>query len=506
MALVPPAMEAAEALAATAHATGGGSEGTLGVLGNGGPGGSAAGILLSAPGGSSSPLAPSLDIATAVRSLGMDESMFRGFVQEIGGVWEEVTLGEIFDMFDEDLVAAMRTCNAVTDEGEVRPLSSLQRGHVRRGLQRLAELAGQTPKAWGGSAQAVKAPPAAAPAQQQAPQQVVVTPTMHEFSTVIEQGRRTTFQELSSEKVRTLCEAYDDKWGTPRDYEDCSALQLSALAAKLGLDESPWVDFARIQKLLYFNSDVFVNGEYIKRKILGPSNFEGFRKSWQVFRTAALKLDFTKAGPVDSYLEGVRQLATLFPRDWGTIYTVVSHNMEERWDQLRAKMERAVQNGKPPDAWDPKRPWQAIASHAKSYSVEFSTEENADAFADLCSGLDSSWADPRNQRPSIIRVRGDLPVDVRERQRAASMIWQQTLDLIKAGGRSTHTYKLGVNGYQGLIHLSSPDDVYELFWIKGSAETGYQCDPVLESFREWNVNDQAVLDMLPRVSHSTRPR
>ncbi|CAK0796880.1 unnamed protein product [Prorocentrum cordatum] len=352
MALVPPAVEAAEALAATAHATGGGSEGTLGVLGNGGPGGSAAGILLSAPGGSSSPLAPSLDIATAVRSLGMDESMFRGFVQEIGGVWEEVTLGEIFEMFDEDLVTAMRTCNAVTDEGE--------------GLQRLAELAGQTPKAWGGSAPAVKAPPAAAPAQQQAPQQVVVTPTTHEFSTVIEQGRRTTFQELSSEKVRTLCEAYDDKWGISRDYEDCSALQLSALAAKLGLDESPWVDFAvwgpfgkRIQKLLYFNSDVFVNGEYIKRKILGPSNFEGFRKSWQVFRTAALKLDFTKAGPVDSYLEVVRQLATLFPR-WGAIYTVVSHNMEGRWDQLREKMERAVQNGKPPDGWDPKRPWQAV--------------------------------------------------------------------------------------------------------------------------------------------------
>ena len=90
MALVPPAMEAAEALAATAHAAGGGSEGTLGVPGNGGPGGSAAGILLSAPGGSSSPLAPSLDLATAVRTFGMDESMFRCFVHKIGGVWEEV--------------------------------------------------------------------------------------------------------------------------------------------------------------------------------------------------------------------------------------------------------------------------------------------------------------------------------------------------------------------------------------------------------------------------------
>ena len=297
----------------------------------------------------------------------MDESMFRGFVQEIGGVWEEVTLGEIFDMFDEDLVAAMRTCSAVTDEGEVRALSSLQRGHVRKGLQRLAELAGRTPQAWGGSAPAVKAPPAAPPTRGQVPQQVVVTPTMHEFSTTIEQGRRTMFQELPAEQVRTMCEAYVDKWGTPRDYEDCTTLQLSALAAKLALDEAPSVDFAvwgpfgkRIQKLLYFSSDVFVNGEYVKRRILGPSNFEGFRKAWQVFRTAALKLDVTKAGPVDSYVEGVRQLATLFPKDWGAIYTVVSHNMEERWDQLRAKMERAVRDGKPPEGWDPRRPWQAV--------------------------------------------------------------------------------------------------------------------------------------------------
>ena len=141
-----------------------------------------------------------------------------------------------------------------------------------------------------------------------------------------------------------------------------------------------------------------------------------------------------------------------------------------------------------------------IARVAKSYSVEFSSEENANSFVNLCSGLDLTWHDPRDQKASIIRVRGDLPIDARARQRAASQVWQQTLDLLKKGGRPMGNYRLGVNGYQGLVHLSSSEDVFELYYIKGASESGFYHEPNLESFRFWHVADKDVLDLLASVA------
>ncbi|CAK0819689.1 unnamed protein product, partial [Prorocentrum cordatum] len=73
---------------------------------------------------------------------------------------------------------------------------------------------------------------------------------------------------------------------------------------------------------------------------------------------------------------------------------------------------------------------------------------------------------------------------------------QQTFDLLKNGGRPIGNFRLGVNGYQGLVHLSSPDDAFELYYIKGATETGFQCEPNLESFRYRRVADKDVLQLL----------
>eukprot|EP00959_Pyramimonas_sp_CCMP1952_P177026 3700021-Pyramimonas_sp.AAC.1 len=101
----------------------------------------------------------------------------------------------------------------------------------------------------------------------------------------------------------------------------------------------------------------------------------------------------------------------------------------------------------------------------------------AENFSTLIGGMDISWRDPRSQQLHEIRARGDLPMDVRARQRAASLVWQGTLELLRGGGQDMAGYRLGTNGFQGLVHFSSAEEVYELFWIRGCPQTGYTYDP-----------------------------
>ena len=64
--------------------------------------------------------------------------------------------------------------------------------------------------------------------------------------------------------------------------------------------------------------------------------------------------------------------------------------------------------------------------------------------------------------------------------------------------------KMDANGYQGLIHLSSTEGVYEHYWSKGASETGFRHEPNHESFRQWNVADRAVLDLFGQVPKNSR--
>ena len=178
---------------------------------------------------------------------------------------------------------------------------------------------------------------------------------------------------LPAETLLQLDHAYEDLHGEPKDYEDTTPLQLAALAAKVALDLPPSVDMGiwgpygnRIQRLMQFTAEVRVNGAYVKRRLAGPTNFTGFRKAWRVLRTGLLKLKVAKSGPIDSYEEGVRVLSATFPEHWGTVLVTVLHNMEERWPQLRVRLEkRARQHGTMAAVdFNPAVPWESVLSCA----------------------------------------------------------------------------------------------------------------------------------------------
>ncbi|CAK0854123.1 unnamed protein product, partial [Prorocentrum cordatum] len=125
-----------------------------------------------------------------------------------------------------------------------------------------------------------------------------------------------------------------------------------------------------------------------------------------------------------------------------------------------------------------------------SYQLIFTNELLAKRFQDFISEVDIDWVDRRTRVSHNIRSRADLPLDVRAKQRAASVIYGKTLELLKAGPHvdAMSHCRLGVNGYQGLINLYTDDEVWELFTIRDNEQCGYSFDPNTTNLDNWGVS------------------
>eukprot|EP00959_Pyramimonas_sp_CCMP1952_P101456 2122544-Pyramimonas_sp.AAC.1 len=84
-----------------------------------------------------------------------------------------------------------------------------------------------------------------------------------------------------------------------------------------------------------------------------------------------------------------------------------------------------------------------ISRVGKSYSLTFTSGLQAREFSNLLKDHDLSWKDPRDGVKYEISPRGDIPVDVRACQRAASKIDEGILTLLRNGGKDLSGYKLG---------------------------------------------------------------
>jgi len=288
--------------------------------------------------------------------------VLKPYVEALGGTWESTTVGDVYNSLESDLYEALWAVKNESGGG----ISAIARGRLRTALQSLAAMVGMRVPLLGDVPAMLGQGPPMVPSTAPAPQ-----PEVYEMSGVIDQGSRVKFTKLPAPKLKELSANYRRETGhPPRDYEDTTDVQLSALAARLAAGEAPHVDFSvfgpfgkRIQRLMNFQADVWVGGQLVKKKLAGPENFETWRKGWRVFRVAAIKLQFSRPGPIDDFEEGVRLLNSTFPRDWGAVFLTVCHCLEERWEQVRAKIEGLLEKGKFQGDFDPERPWEAVFSY-----------------------------------------------------------------------------------------------------------------------------------------------
>eukprot|EP00959_Pyramimonas_sp_CCMP1952_P147467 3086044-Pyramimonas_sp.AAC.1 len=99
-----------------------------------------------------------------------------------------------------------------------------------------------------------------------------------------------------------------------------------------------------------------------------------------------------------------------------------------------------------------------------------------------------------------------MPLDVRAKQRAASVVYGKTLELLKADPHDDvmARCRLGVNGYPGLINLYTDDEVRELFAIRGNEQRGYSFDPNTTNLENWGVNRDKVEELLASITKDPR--
>ena len=300
-------------------------------------------------------------VAVAVQTLGFNVDAFRNLVTRVGGD-ENTTLADLFGVLESDLKTAIA---ATTGSGD-QPLTGIERGRFVRQLGELGALGGYDLPPLG-----LFTPQRPAPAARE--EQPASTGVRgRELSTVIIQGDRREYRMLGKTKLKDIDEAFEAiNGGATADYEDTSPEQISALAFLLAQDEAPYTDFGiwgpfgkRTAKFLSFRAQVFIAGEWVTKVVHGPPDFTAWRRGWRVFRTAALKLGLSVAGPLDAYEEGVRIVSQSFPDKWGLICVVEDHMRSERWERVRVLIERCVTAGTLKQRWDPNKPWETVLAYS----------------------------------------------------------------------------------------------------------------------------------------------
>ena len=189
------------------------------------------------------------------------------------------------------------------------------------------------------SSQAMPPPVAPAPAADEIPKKKI--------SDVLDQTDDTTFPELTAterQKYRQNHVALTG--GAPSLAVKPSAEQLGALKAKMDSGKAPYCDFAlftphgkRVQKLLKFTAQVWVNNQLQQRVLTGPSDFRCWTECWRVFRAAMISLDAATPQVLDDYFGGIEQLTTIFPKQWGLIYMADELIRSEVWGDMREEIE-----------------------------------------------------------------------------------------------------------------------------------------------------------------------
>ena len=189
--------------------------------------------------------------------------------------------------------------------------------------------------------------PAQAPSSSTSPAAVADEAPKKKISDVLDQTDDSTFPELTaSERQKYRQNHVALTGGVPSLAVKPSAEQLGALKAKMDSGKAPYCDFAlftphgkRVQKLLKFTAQVWVNNQLQQRVLTGPSDFRCWTECWRVFRAAMISLDAATPQVLDDYYGGIEQLTTIFPKHWGLIYMADELIRSEVWGDMREQIE-----------------------------------------------------------------------------------------------------------------------------------------------------------------------
>jgi len=273
-----------------------------------------------------------------------------------------------------DLEAALE---AIDVDG--KGLAPLQRGQLVHTIRQVFVSCGFDPPALGcqeRTAAPKPLPPAAVPGNSEPKAEAIPDQVVSLAETIDQAAKGTakllTYAELAACRATYVAAAGDH----PAEEHTPSAEQLSALRGLLVSGRVPYADFAvwgpygaRLARFRKTEAAVFVGNELVHRRADGPTNFDSWLSSWELYSVAMISLGAASLGTMNRFKAGMVQLHKLFPRMWPVLQTTDVILRSERWGRIREQLEANIAMGAPLLNFSSARPWDAVISQS-SYGRE----------------------------------------------------------------------------------------------------------------------------------------
>ena len=210
-------------------------------------------------------------------------------------------------------------------------------------------------------------PTATSSAEQGGPPPNVSSGVKRKFSEHLAQGEEGEFEPFNDDQMKEAMLRYKRVCGKfPKQEAKPTPEQLGALAARIASRKAPYADFAifspdgkKAAKKRKFSALIMVDYVWVTRLLNGPADFHAWAASWKVFRTAMIMLGAACPDDLDSYADGIKDLADTFPLYWGMILEADESMRSEEWDQIR--FEFSLHS---PAEYDAENPWSYIIENS----------------------------------------------------------------------------------------------------------------------------------------------
>ena len=184
---------------------------------------------------------------------------------------------------------------------------------------------------------------------------------------------------LGSEEIAKMFEDYRTRFGDdPNPDSEPTGDQISGLKQLLTSGAIPYIDFAvfgphglRLLRRLTFSSySLNSNGEWSRKEMPGPPDWESWSEIFRCVRTAFLLLGAVSAERLDAYHDHLRSLAQRFgPSCWDLVYVADVHMRSEQFERIRRKFLQSPEYG-----FTKASPWNAVFAQAVREDAFWSRE------------------------------------------------------------------------------------------------------------------------------------
>ena len=263
------------------------------------------------------------------------------------------------------------------------------------------------------------------------------------LSALVDQTLDAEVTALPNGELQKMFEDYKTVYGDlPSTETEPTADQVAAVKQLLVSGSSPYIDFGVfgphgqriLRKLTFRTYTLNSQGEWAKRELPGPPDFETWFSVYRCMRTTFLLLKAASAERLDSYCEFIRSMHNRFGAQcWDIIYVADTRMRGEEFERIRRRL-----ISEPAHGFTEANPWSAVFAQAVREEGFWNKEVVTEATLRLAQHRTNPVRDLRSELPApLIGSPGSTtpePKSSRKKRKA-----QETEDKsIQDGGVYTH--------------------------------------------------------------------